>query len=291
MTKNPGRVVTEADLASLIGIAWPLALTPSNIISGFTKTGIFPLNPGRITDAQKAPSTVYGNVESDDSQSLGSQSLSNSSLSPLQTPSVVVSHSSGPLKSPSPGPLRSPSCGSKSLSIDEILTIPKAAVKAQKKKSRVGLTNTAQHVSESPFLQRLRDKKAAREEKQKPKTKSKAKPQGRKVNSKRKVRSPKTYHTAAARMRTRSQAKRVRVNTEADENEGSEDEPEEECSVQDDQEDEECFCGVCEVKYGTELESKIWIECSNCKAWYHTSCVEVEDNNIPDVFMCFNCTS
>ena len=76
MTKNPGRVVTEADLASLIGTAWPLALTPSNLISGFTKTGIFLLNPGRITDAQKAPSTVYGNVESDDSQSLGSQSLS-----------------------------------------------------------------------------------------------------------------------------------------------------------------------------------------------------------------------
>ena len=48
---------------------------------------------------------------------------------------------------------------------------------------------------------------------------------------------------------------------------------------------------VCKVKYGTELESKIWIECSNCKAWYHTSCVEVEDNNIPDVFMCFECTS
>ena len=204
---------------------------------------------------------------------------------------MVVSRSSGPLKSPSPGPLRS-SSSCKSLSIDEILTIPKAA-KAQKKKTRVGLTNTAQHVSESPFLQRLRDKKAAREEKQKPKTKSKAKPRGCKLNSKRKVRSPKTYRSAAARMRTCSQAKRVQVdtssNSEADEND--EDEPEEECSVQDDRQDDECFCGVCEVKYGTELESKIWIECSNCKAWYHTSCVEVEDNNIPDVFMCFECTS
>ena len=191
-----------------------MAFTPSNLISGFTKTRISPLN--RITDAQKAPSTVYSNVESEHKRRL--------------------------------------------------------------------VTNTAQHVSESPFLQWLRDKKAAREEKQKPKTKSKAKPQGHKLNSKRKVRSPKTY-SAAARMRTRSQAKRVQVNTEADENEGSEDKPEEDCSVQDDQEDDKSFCGVCEVKYGTELESKIWIECSNCKAWYHTSCVEVEDNNIPDVFV------
>ena len=99
-----------------------------------------------------------------------------------------------------------------------------------------------------PFLQRLHDKKAAREEKQKPKTKSKAKPWGRKLNSKCKVRSPKTYRSAAAHMRTCSQAKRVQVdtfsNSEADKNE---DEPEEECSVQDDRQDDECFCGVCEV--------------------------------------------
>ena len=32
------------------------------------------------------------------------------------------------------------------------------------------------------------------------------------------------------------------------------------------------------------------IECSHCKAWYHTSCVEVENNNIPDVFMGYECT-
>ena len=28
--------------------------------------------------------------------------------------------------------------------------------------------------------------------------------------------------------------------------------------VQGDREDDECFCGVCKVKNGTELESKVW---------------------------------
>ena len=172
MIKNPGRVITEADLASLIGITWPLALTPSNLISGFTKTGIFPLNPGRIIDSQKAPSTVYNNDESDESQSVGS-SLSNSSQYPLQNLSMVSYPFSGPPKSSSPDP-KSSSCGSKSLSIDEILTVPKAAAKTQRK-TRVGLISTAQYVS---FLQQLRDKKAAREEKQNPKGKPKAKLQG-----------------------------------------------------------------------------------------------------------------
>ena len=43
LAQNPGRVITEADLAGLVGQAWPLALTPSNLISGFCKCGIYPL--------------------------------------------------------------------------------------------------------------------------------------------------------------------------------------------------------------------------------------------------------
>ena len=35
MAENPGRVITEGDLASLVGKAWPLALTPSNLMLGF----------------------------------------------------------------------------------------------------------------------------------------------------------------------------------------------------------------------------------------------------------------
>ena len=112
-----------------------MALTPGNVISGFTKTRIFPLSPGRITDSQKAPSTVHDMLKVT-IHNLLAQSLSNSSQSPLQNNimSGAVSHSSGPLN------LLAlvhkdllHVVYSKSLSIDEILTIPKAAAKAQKK--------------------------------------------------------------------------------------------------------------------------------------------------------------
>ena len=43
-------------LASLVGEAWPLSLTSVNVLSGFKKCGIFPLNPGEVTDRQLAPS-------------------------------------------------------------------------------------------------------------------------------------------------------------------------------------------------------------------------------------------
>ena len=43
-------------LPRLVGEAWPHAFTPLNILSGFKKCGIHPLNPGEICDRQCAPS-------------------------------------------------------------------------------------------------------------------------------------------------------------------------------------------------------------------------------------------
>ena len=57
--EKPGRVVTVEVLASLVGRAWSQSLTPDNIMSGFRKCGIYPLNPGQIDDRQIAPSKVF----------------------------------------------------------------------------------------------------------------------------------------------------------------------------------------------------------------------------------------
>ena len=55
---NQGRVVTSEVIASLLAVAWPQALTPVNIMAGFKKCGVYPLNPGEITDRDVAPSKV-----------------------------------------------------------------------------------------------------------------------------------------------------------------------------------------------------------------------------------------
>ena len=72
LARNPGRVITEQDIARLLGEAWPLALTPSNIIAGFCKSGIYPLNPGRISDRELAPSKTFSSGLSSDSPSTAS---------------------------------------------------------------------------------------------------------------------------------------------------------------------------------------------------------------------------
>ena len=55
MAKNPGRVITEDILASLVGSALAQSHTPINIFSGFKKAGIYPFNPGEVSDRQLAP--------------------------------------------------------------------------------------------------------------------------------------------------------------------------------------------------------------------------------------------
>ena len=56
MSQHPGRVVTADKLASLVAEAWPHSFTSVNITSGFKKTGVYPLNPGEVSDCQLAPS-------------------------------------------------------------------------------------------------------------------------------------------------------------------------------------------------------------------------------------------
>ena len=56
LSEHPGQVISTDVLASLLAQAWPESVTPVNVMSGFRKCGIYPLNPGQISDRQLAPS-------------------------------------------------------------------------------------------------------------------------------------------------------------------------------------------------------------------------------------------
>uniref|UniRef100_A0A1X7VAM0 DDE-1 domain-containing protein n=1 Tax=Amphimedon queenslandica TaxID=400682 RepID=A0A1X7VAM0_AMPQE len=47
---NPGKKIRSKNLESLLSLAWPKALMPTNVMKGFKQCGIFPLNPGVISD-------------------------------------------------------------------------------------------------------------------------------------------------------------------------------------------------------------------------------------------------
>ena len=59
LTKHPGPVITNDMTASLVATAWPSAFTPNDIMGGFRKTGVFPINPGVIDDKMLSPSEAF----------------------------------------------------------------------------------------------------------------------------------------------------------------------------------------------------------------------------------------
>ena len=74
MVDNPGCVVRSENSASLLAIA-----IECNIMSGFRKCGIHPLNPGVIDDRQTAPSqAVCGGVVQSELQEPSSPGVSSS---------------------------------------------------------------------------------------------------------------------------------------------------------------------------------------------------------------------
>ena len=75
IAEHPNRVITTEQVTSLVGIGWPQALTPLNIMSGFKKQGIYALNPGEVTDRQLAPSSLFKSSPSPASPDTSSSSV------------------------------------------------------------------------------------------------------------------------------------------------------------------------------------------------------------------------
>ena len=59
LEKNPGRVISKFEIAEIASLAYALALSPQNLISGFRKSGIYPYNCKAITPEMMAPSKIF----------------------------------------------------------------------------------------------------------------------------------------------------------------------------------------------------------------------------------------
>ena len=145
LAKNPGQVITEYDISGILEKAWPQALSLSNVMSGFCKTGIYPLNPGRISDHELAHSKVFEVSAGDLEDSSSSERRKTSSIDTSSNAATI-------------------------LSVDGILKLPMAKPPMKQTSS---LTSTAQCLTDTPFLDKLKERKAMREKKEKTKAASK----------------------------------------------------------------------------------------------------------------------
>ena len=63
MRQNPGHTINRYVVAELSSKAYLKAFSPSNIVSAFRKTGVFPLCRDQINDIKTMPSEIYRNDE------------------------------------------------------------------------------------------------------------------------------------------------------------------------------------------------------------------------------------
>lgn len=157
-----GRVVTPDDITPLFAKAWSNALTPVNIMNGFRKSGIYPLNPGQTDDRQCAPCMATSHCRK--SPSIGSSEHSHSG-SEASSVSLRTHADRG-----------TSSVDSESI-LDEVLSLP---MPPKKTKSR-SKTSKAQCITEEDFLQELKDEEKERQEKEEQKKAKKLEREKRKL--------------------------------------------------------------------------------------------------------------
>lgn len=58
MLNNPGKTISIHEIGGLLGEAFPKAFNPTNIISGFRVSGVFPFNPDVFSEDEFLPSSV-----------------------------------------------------------------------------------------------------------------------------------------------------------------------------------------------------------------------------------------
>lgn len=99
MYNNPGKTMTIYDLPGIVKDSLPLALNPSNIMSGFRKSGIWPLNEDIFQEHDFAPSFVTdrpNSTSNNNEPTAGTSGISvenekNDTASDLENPEVLKS--------------------------------------------------------------------------------------------------------------------------------------------------------------------------------------------------------
>lgn len=298
LAKYPGRVVTTDKLASLVAEAWPNSFTAVNVLSGFKKSGVYPLNPGQVTDRQLAPSkALCPPPEKTETTSTPGSPLFSPEQEALyqrryeehydiQDPSYITW-----LKINHPKDVTSPIETSSSLSsgkrdsikssssdvLSEVLVLPEPQVKTTRKKKTVLTTKTV-CITEDEVLESLRMKEIEkREAEQVKKTKQFEREQKRKEREKRE----KEERKRAKAMERKRKKQETDGKTVEDLFAGMQ-------LCEDESSEDDAVCPKCGAMYSAD--SGVWICCDGCESWYDLKCTNIRSRrNIPETFYCENC--
>ena len=290
---SEGRVPTTEDIPKIVAEAWPKSVTPVNLMSGFRKTGIHPLNPGCIHDRVTAPSSVTVDSETSEVPSSVTGPLDTSgSANSLETQCHADSSQSISSVPKSP-------TSSLSDTMDKLLRKPKLTHKTR----RQGRSHNSQAVciTDDEFVSKLKDdekqKKDGNKQQKKSNKKIKRPPRNR-PRTQKTLNVGTDYESDSVTCNEKSRCKQKKqkeqqrkplsgreLRTRKSDKESENDVLGSECESQSD-----CECPVCGEHFGDR--SATWIQCNECEEWYDVECAGISSEcaeELPDDYICDFC--
>ena len=301
IVEHPGRVVTSDQIAALVAQAWPHSFTPLNIMSGFKKSGIFPFNPGEVSDRMLAPAKAVHKHQDDEAASAIVFSQEKVSLFqqrfdegynifdreyvmwlkethpdalPLDAGCFSATHlgssdsTDGVSLKTHASVHSNPASSVCSDSLSDILVLPEPSGEASRRKRKPALNSKAICISDDEVLQELKDKEAQKLEAKHEQVK-------KRVERKERMR---------RRLEEKERKKRVGNGRKAEKVESKSNRPIEELLQDLDVSDDDVECPKCHLDTPGE-----WISCDHCEIWYHIDCTTVSSDSIPQTWFCENC--
>ena len=298
LLEHPNRVITAEKIAGLVGRVRPQAITPVNIMSGFKKCGVYPLNPGEVTDRQIAPSTLYSSEPAVKDTVTPTCELYRKRYEEgydipdkdylrwlhennLKLPTSFDIHTMGTSGSSVPESLSACSaqhCESTSSSLSDILALPEPI--SSKKKRNPAVNAKASCITDIEVLETLKHKKEQKEAKEEEKRMKRLERE-----KKRKEREKKRKKPAKPSDKRVTRSKSSSLKTVTDKFSG--------IQINDDTEDEsEAECPGCGLVYGSADDHQRWVQCDACSSWWDMACASIdEQENFAEFeFCCPNCS-
>ena len=206
LRSSEGRVPTSEDIPAILSEAWPKSMTPVNLMSGFRKSGIHPLNPSYIHDRVFAPSIATCPSEQSESPvpslTEGSATMTEDSAedNPAESIDSLETHA-----------VSSKSSTSSLSSAMESLCLKPKLTRKTKRKVQPSYNSVAVCITEDDFVTEYKHNKG-----QKKKEKEKKQPNGgrKKQTSTRPTKSTSAV-TASTRTKSTSDLVSVRTSTRA----------------------------------------------------------------------------
>ena len=319
LSSHPGQVITTDVLASLLAQSWHESVTAINIMKGFRKCGIYPLNPGEISDRQLAPSHAFRppidsksvSKEDEEQEKLYqkryeegydlddpkyTQWLKTRKLLAFGDHSDKVSVTESTKESSTPSivstcapdsdhaSLTTSSSMSASDALGDILKLPQP--KVTKKKRKAGLNSKAVCITDDNILQELVEVKKKKEQK-----KPKKEVISKRINEEKKEEQRKEGKKTGLRSKskdkiTKKATQQLKSRKLASSDEGLSMQLQDLLKICSDSESE-AECPKCGLIYG-ETEDR-WICCDLCDTWIDFDCAGISKGDVPEEYYCSDC--